>query len=82
MAFRVNSRRSPRHHYGIHSDGNEAGRVTSGAFSPMLGSGIGIGLVKPDAVAVGSPLTICHENVTMEAVVCDLPFYKGGSLRS
>jgi len=56
--------------------------VTSGAFSPMLGCGIGIGLVRPEKAAIGAPLTIRHDNVSMEATVCDLPFYKGGSLRS
>jgi aminomethyltransferase len=30
----------------------------------------------------GCPLTIRHENVSMEATVCELPFFKGGSLRS
>lgn len=82
VAFRLNSRRSPRHHYSISFEGKEVGHVTSGAFSPMLGCGIGIGHVTPEAASIGSPLVIIRENVTMEAVVCDLPFYKGGSLRS
>jgi aminomethyltransferase len=82
VAFRVASRRSPRHHYAILSDGAQVGHVTSGAFSPMLGCGIGIGLVRPEAARIGGPLTISHENVSMEATVCDLPFYKDGSLRS
>jgi aminomethyltransferase len=82
VAFRVASRRSPRHHYGIFWQGDKVGHVTSGAFSPMLGCGIGIGLVRPEAAVIGAPLTISHENVMMEAAVCDLPFYKGGSLRN
>jgi aminomethyltransferase len=48
----------------------------------MLGRGIGIGFVRPEVAAVGSPLTIRREKVSMEATVCELPFYKGGSLRS
>jgi len=80
-AFRVASRRSPRHHYEICFEGASAGHVTSGAFSPMLGCGIGLGFVKPEAAVIGAPLTIRHENVSMEATVCDLPFYTGGSLR-
>jgi aminomethyltransferase len=48
----------------------------------MLGCGIGIGFVPPSQSQAGSPLTIRHENVSMEATVCGLPFYKGGSLRS
>ncbi|HEX9024767.1 MAG TPA: glycine cleavage system aminomethyltransferase GcvT [Geobacteraceae bacterium] len=81
-AFRVSSRRSPRHHYEIWHDGSWAGSVTSGVFSPMLGCGIGLGLVSTEAAVAGTQLSIRHENVTMEATVCELPFYTGGSLRT
>ena len=81
IAFRGNSRRSPRHHYEIRHDGEAVGQVTSGAFSPMLGCGIGLGYVRPTAAAPGTPLTIVHENVTIEAAVCELPFYPDGSVR-
>ncbi len=82
VAFRVNSRRSPRHHYDILFQGERVGSVTSGAFSPMLGCGIGLGFVSREAAAIGSTLTISHEKVSMEGTVCDLPFYRDGSLRS
>jgi glycine cleavage system T protein (aminomethyltransferase) len=82
VAFRVNSRRAPRHHYQIFQDGAEVGTVTSGAFSPMLSCGIGLGYVKPEAAALGTRLTIKHERVEMEAEVVELPFYTGGSLRA
>ncbi len=82
VPFRVASRRSPRHDYAIMSGGSAVGVVTSGAFSPMLGCGIGIGFVPPQMAAPGTPLSICHEKVSMEAEVCQLPFYKGGSLRN
>ena len=80
-AFLVGSRRSPRHHYEICFEGETVGTVTSGVFSPMLGCGIGIGFVKPEMAVIGVPLTIRHEKVTMDATVCELPFYQGGSLR-
>jgi len=80
-AFRVDSRRSPRHGYEIWKDGRRVGVVTSGCFSPMLGCGIGLGLVDADACAQGTKLTLAHGNVSMQATVCDLPFYKGGSVR-
>jgi aminomethyltransferase len=80
--FRVSSRRSPRHDYTIMGGDDIVGVVTSGAFSPMLGCGIGIGFVKPDIAAPGTALKICHDRVTMEAEVCRLPFYNGGSLRN
>jgi aminomethyltransferase len=82
VAFEVIGRRSPRHQYNICHDGETVGSVTSGVFSPMLGRGIGIGFVKPGLAATGTPLTISHERVSMEATVCDLPFYRGGSVRS
>ena len=82
VAFRVNSRRAPRHHYEIFHEGGQVGAVTSGAFSPMLSCGIGLGYVKPEAAALGSKLVIRHDKVEMEAVVVELPFYTGGSLRS
>jgi aminomethyltransferase len=81
VAFRVNSRRAPRHHYEIFHQGAQVGTVTSGAFSPMLSCGIGLGFVKPEAAALGTTLVIRHERVEMEAVVVELPFYSGGSLR-
>lgn len=82
VAFKVDSRRAPRHHYEIFHDGVQVGSVTSGAFSPMLSCGIGLGYVKPEAAALGSKLVIRHERVEMEAVVVELPFYSGGSLRA
>ena len=82
VAFRVNSRRAPRHHYEIFHDGALVGTVTSGAFSPMLGCGIGLGYLKPEAAALGTKLVIKHERVEIEAEIVELPFYAGGSLRS
>lgn len=82
ISFRGNSRRSPRHHYEIVCNGAVSGSVTSGVFSPMVGCGIGMGYVKPEATALGTPLVIQHENVKIEATVVELPFYDGGSVRS
>lgn len=82
VAFDVTSRRSPRHDYEIHFEGERVGTVTSGVFSPMLGCGIGMGYVNPSVANLGAPLTITYEKVSMEATVVDLPFYRGGSLRS
>jgi aminomethyltransferase len=81
VAFRVNSRRSPRHDYRIFHGDAPVGRVTSGVFSPMLGCGIGIGLVGPESVIPGASLVIRHEMTSMDATVVSLPFYTEGSLR-
>ncbi len=82
IAFEVTGRRSPRHHYDICSTGKVVGNVTSGVFSPILGRGVGIGFVKPELTTIGTPLTISHERVSMEATDCELPFYKDGSVRN
>lgn len=81
VAFRVNSRRTPRHDYKIYHHNELVGHVTSGVFSPMLGCGIGMGYVSPESTASGTALEIRHGETTMEAVVCDLPFYRDGSLK-
>ncbi len=81
IAFKVNGRRAPRHDYLISSHGLDAGKVTSGVFSPLLGCGIGLGYIKPDLAAVGTELTVSHERISMDATICDLPFYSGGSIR-
>ncbi|GFO54827.1 aminomethyltransferase [Geomonas sp. Red276] len=82
IAFKGTSRRSPRHHYDIFREGVKVGTVTSGAFSPMLGVGIGLGFVKPEAAKPGTAITIRQDRVEIEAEVVELPFYSGGSLRS
>jgi aminomethyltransferase len=82
VAFEVNGRRSPRHHYELCFEGETVGSVTSGVFSPMLGKGVGIGFIKPELASIGTPLTIRHERVSMEATVCELPFFRDGSVRA
>lgn len=81
-AFKVNSRRTPRHGFGIFSGERQIGEVTSGVFSPMLGCGIGLGYVDAAHTAIGTPLTIRQDRTIMEATVCSLPFYDQGSVRS
>jgi len=82
IAFKVNGRRAPRHDYEISVQGVAAGNVTSGVFSPLLGSGIGLGYIRPDLATVGTELTISHDRISMEATICDLPFFSSGSLRA
>lgn len=82
IAFTVNSRRAPRHGYLIQADGRTIGEVTSGVFSPMLGCGIGMGYVESAHADLGGALNVCQDRVTLDATVCGLPFYTGGSLRS
>lgn len=82
VAFKVCSRRTPRHGFGIYEGEQQIGEVTSGVFSPMLGCGIGLGYVEPSYAALGTVLTIKQDRAVMEAVVCRTPFYEQGSVRS
>ncbi|HEY3309850.1 MAG TPA: glycine cleavage system aminomethyltransferase GcvT [Desulfuromonadaceae bacterium] len=82
IAFQVSGRRSPRHHYEIFSGERRIGSVTSGVFSPMLCCGIGIGFIDAGEFAIGTALSIRHDRVTMDARICELPFFKDGSVRA
>jgi aminomethyltransferase len=81
VGFKSLSRRAPRSHYQIFADGMDVGQVTSGAFSPMLSSGIGMGYVNPEFSQIGTRLLLKQDNIEIETEVTELPFYKGGSLR-
>lgn len=82
VAFKVSSRRTPRHGFGIFDGEKKIGEVTSGVFSPMLGCGIGLGYVEPDYAALGTALSVKQDRAEMEVTVSSLPFYEKGSLRS
>jgi len=81
VAFKVTSRRTPRHGFGIFDGEKQIGEVTSGVFSPMLGCGIGLGYVEPGYAALGTSLTIKQDRAVMEAAVCTVPFFTEGSVR-
>jgi aminomethyltransferase len=81
VAFKVSSRRTPRHGFAIFDNEQQIGEVTSGVFSPMLACGIGLGYVEPAYAAPGTALTIRQDRSVMEAAVCSTPFYTEGSVR-
>lgn len=62
----------------LDADGNEIGEVTSGSQSPVLGKGIGLGLVQNDPALTtpGSTLYLSVRNRTLEATVTKPPFHK------
>lgn len=82
VCFMANSRRSPRHNYKIYVDEKEIGFVTSGAFSPSLSCGIGMGYINPDYYKIGSKIVIRKGRIEIEATITKRPFYKRGSLRN
>ena len=80
--FISQSRRAPRAHHKIYSpDGSELGIVTSGTFSPALGCGIGIGLLR-QPIKTGDQVVFGDEKSKNVAVVGTRPFYKQGSLKN
>ena len=82
VCFVSQSRRAPRAHHKLFSpDGYELGVVTSGTFSPALGFGIGIGLIR-QPLKTGDEIIFGDEKNRNVAVVATRPFYKLGSLKN
>ncbi|MDD5505675.1 MAG: glycine cleavage system aminomethyltransferase GcvT [Candidatus Omnitrophica bacterium] len=80
ICFAADSRRSPRHNYRIVYKGREAGAVTSGSFSPSIGTGIGMGYVGSE-IAIGEQIVLSEGAISIKAKVTDKPFYKNGSVK-
>jgi len=76
VGFEVEGKAFPRHGYDILLDGQKAGQVTSGTFSPMLDKGIGMGYVPATHTAVGTALFIDIRSKPVAARVVSTPFYK------
>ena len=82
IAFVAQSRRSPRRGHKIYSAGSkEIGTVTSGAFSPSIKKGIGMGLVDRAYPAEQGNILFGDEKNKNEAQITKRPFYKQGSLK-
>jgi glycine cleavage system T protein (aminomethyltransferase) len=68
-------RHIPRAHYPVFSADRVIGEVTSGTFSPLLQTGIGLAyLWPPDAVAVGEEVDVDIRGRRGRATVVDPPF--------
>ena len=74
IPFVTKSRRSPRNGYDIYQNGEKIGVVTSGTFSPSLGSGIGLGFVDTDKYDKNCEIEIKTERGSMPAYPAKLPF--------
>ena len=66
----------PRPHYALMAEGRRVGEVTSGAPSPSLGIGIGMGYVETDFAAPGTQLGVEIRGKTFAAVVETKPLWK------
>lgn len=79
IAFKAETRRSPRHGFGIFSKGRRIGTVTSGSFSPSLSVGIGMGYVSEKQEA-GARLIVKEAAIEIPVEVVKKPFYNKTSL--
>ena len=78
VAFIIDGKRVPRHHYTIHDlDENEIGVVTSGTQSPSLDIPIGMGYIPKEMAKVGNRLKVKFGKKFLEGEIVKLPFYKG-----
>jgi aminomethyltransferase len=73
----VPGRRPPRADQAVLVDGAEAGIVTSGNFSPMLGHGIALAFL-PAAVEEGAEVAIAGKGDPAPATVVPTPFVRAG----
>ncbi|MDR0541365.1 MAG: glycine cleavage system aminomethyltransferase GcvT [Dysgonamonadaceae bacterium] len=77
IGFEMVGKGIARHGYEIADAAGEIiGTVTSGAIAPTLKKGIGLGYVKPEYAAIGTPLYIRIREKDIEAVVAKPPFRK------
>jgi aminomethyltransferase len=81
VAFELKEKGFPRQHYPIVVNGQKAGEVTSGTFSPMLERGIGCGYVPAESSKIGTEIGIDIRGRVIPAEVVKPPFYKFGTRR-
>jgi aminomethyltransferase len=75
VGIRAKERRIPRCGSTVWAGEREVGYLTSGTFSPLLKSGIGMGYVSVECMQVGTEVDIKTERSNFRAVVSDMPFY-------
>lgn len=71
----VEGRRPPREGQTVRLDGDEIGVVTSGNFSPVLGSGIGLAFLRP-GIEPDTEVSIDVRGTDVAARVVDPPFHR------
>ena len=65
----------PREGYKVEKDGREIGYLTSGGFSPVLGKGIALAMLKAGIVKRGDSADILIRNKKVGAEIVKRPFY-------
>jgi aminomethyltransferase len=74
VGFEMAERAVARHGYDVLKEGQPAGVVTSGSFSPSLERCIGIAYVRPDLAVVGTELEVDIRGKAQPARVAKTPF--------
>lgn len=72
--IRTESRRPPRDGGRVFVDGRDVGVVTSGNFSPVLGTGIAMALLSPSATTPGQTVHIQVRDSQLAGSVVTMPF--------
>ncbi len=75
--FRIEGAGIPRQGNAVLADGEEAGVVTSGTFSPSLEVGIGMAYVRPDLAGPGTEVEIDVRGKRRPARIASKPLYEG-----
>ena len=71
----MTNRGVPRKGMEVSSDGETIGLVTSGTYSPLLKTGIGMGYVSPKYNTIGGKIKIDIRGRMVGAEVVKMPFY-------
>ena len=79
VCLELDGRAFPRHGHDILVDGEMAGKVTSGTFSPSLQKPIAMGYVPRSHAKSGSTVEVAIRNKRFPATVVKPPFYKDAS---
>lgn len=81
VGFTLLGRGIPRHDYKLLAGGEPAGVVTSGGYSPILDTGIGMGYVPSGYAKLGTMLEVDLRGRRVPARVVSLPFYRRSKIR-
>lgn len=80
VGFMADNRRTPRHENRIVAGNRDVGFVTSGAFSPHLNKGIGMGYIDAELTSVERNIEIGAGAGIIRASIAEVPFLKQTSL--
>ncbi len=76
IGLQLSGKRVPREHYSIFVNGQPAGEVTSGTFSPTLQRPIAMGYLPPQLGEIGTEVTVDIRGSREPARVVRMPFYR------